>query len=43
MAHALNKLTIAECVENDAILAELMDLGIDYVQGFGIARPKPLY
>ena len=43
MTHALGKLTIAECVENDAILHELIDLDIDYVQGYGIAKPVPLY
>jgi diguanylate cyclase (GGDEF)-like protein/PAS domain S-box-containing protein len=42
MAHAMGKKAIAEFVENDAILQELIDLGIDYVQGFGIARPQPL-
>jgi diguanylate cyclase (GGDEF)-like protein/PAS domain S-box-containing protein len=42
MAHALGKKTIAEFVENDAILHELIDLNIDYVQGYGIARPCPL-
>ncbi|MDH4133702.1 MAG: EAL domain-containing protein, partial [Gammaproteobacteria bacterium] len=33
--------TVAEYVENDAILAALMDLGVSFVQGFGIARPVP--
>jgi len=34
--------TIAEYVENKAILEILRDLGIDFVQGYGIARPAPL-
>lgn len=42
MAHALSKKTIAEFVENEAILEELIELGVDYVQGYGIARPMPL-
>ena len=42
MGHALGKLTIAEFVENQAILAELIELGIDYVQGYGIAKPVQL-
>ncbi|MEY4641229.1 MAG: hypothetical protein RLZZ227_1223 [Pseudomonadota bacterium] len=42
MAHALGKYAIAEFVENDAILQELIDLGVDYVQGYGIGRPAPL-
>jgi EAL domain-containing protein (putative c-di-GMP-specific phosphodiesterase class I) len=42
MAHAMGKLAIAEFVENDEILQELIDLGVDYVQGYGISRPAPL-
>lgn len=42
MAHAMGKMTIAEFVENGDILRELLKLGIDYVQGYGIARPTPL-
>ncbi|MBD3669785.1 MAG: EAL domain-containing protein [Gammaproteobacteria bacterium] len=34
--------TIAEFVENDAILQKLSDLGVDYVQGYGIHRPQAL-
>ena len=34
--------TIAEFVETDEMLAKLRDVGIDYVQGFGIARPEPM-
>jgi len=33
---------IAECVEEDEVLARLKQLGVDYAQGFGIARPRPL-
>jgi EAL domain-containing protein (putative c-di-GMP-specific phosphodiesterase class I) len=42
MAHAMGKLTIAEFVEDREILAKLVDLGVDYVQGYGIAQPAPL-
>lgn len=35
--------TIAEFVENDAILEVLAGIGIDYAQGYGIARPRPLH
>jgi diguanylate cyclase (GGDEF)-like protein len=42
MAHAMGKLTIAEFVEDKEILQKLVDLGVDYVQGYGIAKPAPL-
>ncbi len=35
------KKTIAEFVENEAILAALRDIGVNYAQGFGVARPRP--
>jgi EAL domain-containing protein (putative c-di-GMP-specific phosphodiesterase class I) len=34
--------TIAEYVENGEIHAALREIGIDYVQGYGIARPQSL-
>jgi EAL domain-containing protein (putative c-di-GMP-specific phosphodiesterase class I) len=34
--------TIAEFVENDATLHVLADIGVDYAQGYGISRPRPL-
>jgi EAL domain-containing protein (putative c-di-GMP-specific phosphodiesterase class I) len=34
--------TIAEWVEDDATLAVMREIGVDYVQGFGVARPQPL-
>lgn len=38
----LGKQTIAEFVENDEIRAKLAEIGVDYVQGYGIAMPRPL-
>ena len=38
----LGKTTIAEFVENDQIRAKLAELGVDYVQGYGVGRPRPL-
>lgn len=35
--------TIAEFVEDGDTLAALRRIGVDYVQGFGIARPGPLH
>jgi diguanylate cyclase (GGDEF)-like protein len=42
IGHALGIATIAEYVEDAETLQALRELGVDYGQGFGIARPKPL-
>ncbi|MDA8384437.1 MAG: EAL domain-containing protein [Betaproteobacteria bacterium] len=42
IGHLMNLKTIAESVENDAVLAELRRMGVDYVQGFRLAEPKAL-
>ncbi|MEE4244336.1 MAG: EAL domain-containing protein, partial [Kangiellaceae bacterium] len=34
--------TVAEFVENDEIKTKLTDLGVDFVQGFGVHKPEPL-
>jgi EAL domain-containing protein (putative c-di-GMP-specific phosphodiesterase class I) len=34
--------TIAEFVETKKTLDKLREIGVDYVQGFGIARPAPI-
>ncbi len=34
--------TIAESMETEEILATLEQIGVDYVQGYGVARPEPL-
>jgi diguanylate cyclase (GGDEF)-like protein/PAS domain S-box-containing protein len=34
--------TIGECVEDDEILGILGGIGVDYAQGYGIERPRPL-
>jgi diguanylate cyclase (GGDEF)-like protein/PAS domain S-box-containing protein len=38
----LGRETVAEFVENDAILAKLVEIGVDYAQGYGIHMPEPL-
>jgi len=42
VAHVMGFLTVAEFVENGAILERLREIGIDFVQGYGIGRPVPL-
>lgn len=42
MAHLLGKQTVAEYVENEAIQQKLIDIGVDYMQGFHIEKPMPL-
>jgi len=42
IGHLLGFKTVAEFVENDAILAKLREIGIDYAQGYGIHKPEPL-
>ena len=34
--------TVAEFVENDDIIECLKTIGVDYAQGYGVAKPKPL-
>jgi EAL domain-containing protein (putative c-di-GMP-specific phosphodiesterase class I) len=36
----MNIKTIAEFVENDAILGALERIGVDYAQGYGIEKPR---
>ena len=40
IARTMDIKTIAEFVENTAILAVVSELGADYVQGFGVHRPE---
>ncbi|MEH6639734.1 MAG: EAL domain-containing protein [Porticoccaceae bacterium] len=41
LAHVMGVLTIAESVENQFQLTMLQDMGVDYVQGYFLATPKP--
>jgi EAL domain-containing protein (putative c-di-GMP-specific phosphodiesterase class I) len=34
--------TIAEFAKNERIVAMLTDMGVDYAQGYAIAKPAPL-
>lgn len=42
VAKKLGVKTIAELVEDEETIAKLKEIGIDYAQGFGISRPRPL-
>ena len=42
IAHFMGKRTIAEYVEDGDILRCLREIGIDYAQGYGIEKPRPL-
>jgi len=41
IGHSMNIETIAEFVENEATLAAVREVGIDYAQGYIIAKPEP--
>ena len=40
VGHVMGLKTIAEFVEDGAILERLQNIGIDYAQGYGIAKPR---
>ncbi|MGZ6988700.1 MAG: EAL domain-containing protein, partial [Thermoanaerobaculia bacterium] len=41
VAHTLGKETIAECVENLDSVRTLVELGVEYAQGYALAKPAP--
>lgn len=42
VAHAIGIKTVAEFVENKTVLDAVTELGVDYLQGFGIHRPEEI-
>ncbi|MEQ8991293.1 MAG: DUF1631 family protein [Pseudomonadales bacterium] len=42
IGHYMGKQTIAEYVENDAVLEKLKEIGVDFVQGYHIDKPTRL-
>jgi len=42
VAHGIGLTTVAEMVEDDATMARLREIKVDYAQGFGVTRPTPL-
>ncbi|MCJ1888049.1 EAL domain-containing protein [Pseudomonas sp. LA21] len=41
IGHVMGKRTVAEFVESQEILEVLREIGVDYAQGYGLARPQP--
>jgi diguanylate cyclase (GGDEF)-like protein len=41
-AHAIDKKVVAEFVENQAIVDVLLDMGVDYLQGYHLGKPDDL-
>jgi diguanylate cyclase (GGDEF)-like protein len=42
LAHFLGQETIAEFAENDEVIEKIREIGVDYIQGWGVGRPAPL-
>jgi EAL domain-containing protein (putative c-di-GMP-specific phosphodiesterase class I) len=42
LAHAMSLTTVAEYIETEEIRTRITALGVDYGQGFAIAKPGPL-
>jgi len=43
IGHLTGKQTIAEFAENTEIITMLRGMGVDYAQGYGVSKPKPLH
>jgi diguanylate cyclase (GGDEF)-like protein/PAS domain S-box-containing protein len=43
VAKAMGMETVAEFVESKEIMVELGKMGVDFAQGYGVARPSPLF
>ena len=42
IGHIMGKKTIAEFVDSEAVLEKLGEIGVDFVQGHAIGKPRPL-
>ena len=42
IAHEIRSLTVAECVESEATMGLVRELGIDFAQGYALGRPRPI-
>ena len=43
IGHLMGIKTVAEYAENDAIIAQLRRIGVDFAQGYGVCKPSPLF
>ncbi len=41
VGHVMGKKTIAEFVDSDRVMAALREIGVDYAQGYWVAKPRP--
>jgi EAL domain-containing protein (putative c-di-GMP-specific phosphodiesterase class I) len=41
MARVMHLTTVAEFIESEAEARQLIELGVDYGQGFGLGKPAP--
>jgi Amt family ammonium transporter len=42
LASSMGVDTVAECVESEAVRDKLLEIGVDYAQGFHLGTPRPL-
>jgi len=42
IGHVMGLKTVAEFVENEHIARKLIEIGVDYLQGYGIGKPLPI-
>lgn len=42
LAHGAGIETVAECVESKAVHEKILDIGVDYAQGFHLSTPQPI-
>ncbi|MBC8007988.1 MAG: EAL domain-containing protein, partial [Prolixibacteraceae bacterium] len=41
IGHVMGKQTIAEFVDGERVIQLLREMGVDFAQGYGVAKPRP--